>query len=222
MTIKRVSVPFLIVLMSLTIVSAQESTESDTTQTPFRKGRWFTGLSGNISSNNSRLDNASQKVFSNGYRIDFFNGRFSKDRWLRGFRLNIARTNNNEFADNETETLFAAPSVVHYLSKSSDGSFFVAISVGYVRSFQRSTIQGQSTVSQEVIKGNGYGGEIGLGYSYAITDHVLFDLGIDVNSFRVAANRTLEPSGERTKERLNFGGILLSFGFNVVLDNFFF
>ncbi|WP_299458816.1 hypothetical protein [uncultured Microscilla sp.] len=208
-------------LFCTTYLSAQEA-KTDSSQTPFRKGRWFTGLSGSIESN-SGSRSSGNNFFSNGYHIEFFNGKFSGGRFLPGFRLGLARTSdNNEFTENESETLFAAPTFVKYLSDNSQGSVFISIAFGYVRFFQKSIIQNGTASIKEVTRGNGYGGEIGIGYSYAITDHLVFDLGVDINSFRVVANKSIDPSGLTIRENIAFGGILFSFGFNVILDKYFF
>ncbi len=203
--------------------TAQDETGSDTLQTPFRKGRWFTGLSGSISSNNSQLNNSGTQNFTSQYSLDFFNGRLTKGRWLPGLRLSLSRSNSNEFGESESETLFVGPGLYHYLMKNRpEGSVYVTGTFGYARFFQRTEILAGNSVARQVLKGDGFGGEVGLGYAYAITDNILFDLGFTFSNFQISAKQTVEPSTTPTDEDLSFGGIAFRFGFNVLLDDFFF
>ncbi|MFY0601626.1 MAG: hypothetical protein JXR03_18275 [Cyclobacteriaceae bacterium] len=198
-----------------------ETNSEDSVRTPFRKDRRLTGLSGSISSGTNEINN--QKTFSNRYSLNFVNGQFSNNGWLFGARINATRENSEGFSTQESESLFAGPMVAYYFAKnSSQGSLFLQVSPGYVR-FRSETIAGQGAMaSRDVLKGQGVGGIIKLGYSYVIHDRVVFDLGVDVSDYGIWAERKQEPSANISKERISVSDISFSFGFNILLEDYFF
>ncbi len=120
-----ITVLFATLLSSLTAF-AQEVSE-DSLTTPFREGRWLTGLSGGISSGSTSFDTASTNAFTNQYSFDFTTGKFFKDRWLLGGVFKMQRENSRQFVDLESESLLLAPMLSYYLSNNKQGSIFFLI-----------------------------------------------------------------------------------------------
>ena len=195
----------MILFPSLTTYAQQ--TQQDSTSTPFRKGRWLTGLAGSISSTTSVLGSAGGSDFTSQYSFDISNGKFVSDRWLVGVLFFANRDNSEGLVSRESETLFIGPSIAHYLSNLEYGSVFVKVAPGYAQFRERvSTVQNGST-TQNRVEGSGIGGALSLGYSYVIHDRIAFDLGVNINTFWIGAERSVDPDGLRSDETINVSDI---------------
>ena len=220
-TTARLTFPFLALLFCSTLAFSQ-SQEDDSVTTAFRKGRWLTGLSGGISSSSTKLDTASQQAFGNQYSFDFSTGKFFKDRWLLGGLFRIQRDNSRQFVELESETLLVAPLISYYLTNNKQGSIFFSIAPGYSRFREKTVIIVGGTPSQELLSGGGFGLFTQLGYSFVLNDRVVFDLGLGLNNNWIRAKREIDGGGTSSKTDIAIGTVLFSFGFNVILDEFFF
>ncbi len=204
------------------LAGAALAQSSDSLSTPFRKGRWLTGLSGGISSSSTKLDTASQRAFGNQYAFDFSTGKFFKDKWLLGGILRMQRDNSRQFVELESESLLVGPILSYYLTDNPQGSIFFSMAPGYARFREKTVVLIATTPTQEVLEGGGFGLFVQLGYSYVLHDHIVFDLGLGVNNTWIGANREFDASRSVNKANIHIGTVIFSFGFNVVLDQFFF
>ncbi len=193
----------------------------DSLDTPFRKGRWLTGLSGSISSNTNNVSSVDEKTITNEFGLNLSTGKFIKDRWLLGGNLNADRASSAGSIDRTTESLFVGPFIAHYLSSSSRGSLFTKLSAGYVR-FRDETQVNTQVPTELLSEGGGFGTLVGLGYSYVIHDKIAFDIGLNLNLFWIGLDQEQRPSGDVSSENLRISNIAFTFGFNVILDDFFF
>ena len=212
-------------LLSLLVFSdamASDQQDSVNNPTPFRKGRWLTGLSGSISSGSSSLSPTASGVSRNQYAMDFATGRFVKDRFLVGMIFQVSRTNSEEFIKRTAETLFLGPSASYYLSDSEQGSLFVTGSVGFAKFRDETELQQNGTLTRVEIDGNGLGSILRFGYAFVIHDRISFDLGLNLTTYWLSADRLSQPGNTTTKENFRVGDLSFSFGFNVLLDDFFF
>ena len=199
-----------------------QQAESDSTVSAFRKGRWVTGLSGGISSSSTKLDTASQRAFGNQYAFDFRTGKFFRDQWLIGGIFRMQRDNSRQFVEIESESLLAAPLISFYLSENPQGSIFFAVAPGYSRFKEKTVVLVAGTPSQEVLEGGGFGLLTQLGYSYVLHDRIVFDLVLGLNNTWINGKRAIDSSQSSRKADIHIGTVIFSFGFNVVLDQFFF
>jgi len=209
-------------LMIVGFPSSCQDPDSTDLPTPFRKGRWLTGLSGTISSSTVERDTATQKTFSNQYGIAIRSTRFVADRWAVGLNLSLTRLNSDAFIEETSEILQVGPLVRFYTSKNPRGSMFLQGSVVYSKFEERTKISDPNFNFHTVIKGGGVGVDFGIGYSYVLSEKVLFDLAMnyDINFIDATVeDRVLFTS---VKERITRGAILFSFGFNILIDEFFF
>lgn len=214
---------FVLLLFAIFGIQAQSiSVTSDSLNTPFREGRWLTGLSGSISSNTNTVGTSETKTITNEFGLNLSTGKFIKDRWLLGGKINTDRASSAGTVDRTTESLFIGPFVSHYLSSNARGSLFTTLSTGYVRyreETQLNTLQAANELSSE---GGGFGGLVGLGYSYVIQDKIAFDIGFNLNLFWVGVDQEELPSGTISSQNIAISNIAFTFGFNVILDDFFF
>jgi hypothetical protein len=160
-------------------VIAQEEKDSLDITTPFRKGRWLTGLSGSISSGANSLDTIGSGVTRNQYAIDLRTGKFLKDRLLLGGLVLLSRSSTKEFTKRTLETLYIGPLVTWYLTDDDKGSLFVSGSGGFVNFRDESGFIQSGIPSQILIDGNGAGILLRFGYSYVLHDRVAFDLSLN-------------------------------------------
>lgn len=194
----------------------------DTTATAFKKGRWLTGLSGSISSTSTQRENSDNKTSSNNFGINFETGKFVKDRFLVGGKFKTNRNNTNGRVERTTETIFIGPFSNYYFSGNSSGSLFVSGALGYVRFKDKSEIEQSNLLIQETGEGSGLGALIGFGYSYTINAFIALDLGVNVDLFWVNIDEESIPSGEISNANISSNDLSFSFGFKVILDDFFF
>ena len=118
---------------STALLSAQDSIPSDSVTTPFRKGRWLTGISGGISSSRVDIRSEDAESSSNEYNFNILGGNFVEDRWLVGGIIQMDRSDAEGLSDLTTESLFLGPLASRYLSDSDRGSIFILVSPGYTR-----------------------------------------------------------------------------------------
>ena len=196
--------------------------QNDTIKTAFRKGRWLTGFSGTISSTNTRINNNDFKTTSNNYGINIESGKFVKDRFLIGGLLQVNRISSEGNFDKTTETFYLGPFANYYFMDGLTGSLYARLSMGYVRYKDETEFNTEDLIIQEFSEGGGFGSIFGVGYSYTMNDFVAFDLGINVNVFWVTVDQETQPSQTIVNSNVNSSDISFSFGFNIILDDFFF
>ncbi|MFP2997545.1 autotransporter outer membrane beta-barrel domain-containing protein [Spongiivirga sp. MCCC 1A20706] len=215
----RLILVFLLSILSFSLPA--QSKDSLTSDTPFRKGRWLTGLDGVISSSTSEIAGVEGKTTSNQFGINISTGKFVKDRLLLGGAFQAQRTSGSGNINRATETLFIGPMGNYYLSNNSKGALFLQLSAGYVRYLDDTTVAQANSNVQFESEGNGFGAIVGVGYSYVINNRIAFDLAFNVNSFWI--NVDTETSDNMVlNETITVSDTLFSFGFNVLLDDFFF
>ncbi|RKN81365.1 outer membrane beta-barrel protein [Ulvibacterium marinum] len=221
---KRINAYFIFVLFLLLSfpLQAQQNKSQDSLHTPFRKGRWLTGLSGNISSNTNKERSSDVKLITNEFGLNLSTGKFIKDRWLLGGNLRADRGSSSGNIDRTTESLFLGPFTSYYLTENERGSLFAKLSSGYVRYGEETSFNDLNNPIQEISEGDGFGVLIGLGYSYVINDQIAFDIGFDLNLFWVGIDQEQQPSGIIDSQNISISNTAFSFGFNVILDDFFF
>jgi len=205
-----------------TNITAQEI-KKYSTETPFRKGRWLTGLAGSISSGTTENTSLGNKSSSNQYGINISTGKFIKDRVLAGFLFNIQRLNfEGDAVKKNTEILSIGLGASYYFSKSKIGSLFFNLSPVFVVYRDETSLKLESEFTELLSNGEGIGILSTLGYSYVLHDRISFDLGLttNVNWLNVEENR----GPEEGINNVNFvlSDLSFTFGFNVLLDEFFF
>jgi len=210
-----------ILLFSLVSFSGYTQTK-DSTMTAFKKGKWLTGLSGTISSNTSQERNSNTKQVLNSYGINIETGKFIKNRWLIGGKFNANRSSLGGSVDRTTETLYIGPYSNYYFTDSKTGSLFGSLSVGYVRYRDKTQLIQFNEVAQAFSEGSGLGSIIRLGYSYTINSSIAFDLGLNVNLFWVDISQEFLPIQNPIDTSISVSDMSFSFGFNIILDDFFF
>lgn len=209
-------------LAESTSVTAQEI-KKDSTETPFRKGRWLTGLSGSISSGTIENTSSGNKSSSNQYGIEIGTGKFIEDRILVGFLFNIQRQNiESDIVKKSTEILFIGIPASYYFSKSNIGSLFYNLSPGYVVYRDEAAVLLNDEFTNSLSKGNGIGILSTLGYSYVLHDRIAFDLGLTLNVNWLSVEQNRSSDGSINNVNFVLSDLSFTFGFNVLLDQFFF
>ena len=210
----------LLTCSSLGLLWAQDSIPRDSAQTPFRQGRWFTGLAGGISSTRADVKSEDSNNSSNEYSIAISGGNFIKDRWLIGGIIQFDRTDADGLTDLNTEILFIGPQAIRYLSDAERGSLYLGLSPGYTRYRNVARITDDLTFNEEIAEGSGLGLILSFGYSYVIFDRVSFDIGVALVQRWLEVERTQMPGNVVFSDDINLRDISFSFGFRVLLDKF--
>ena len=202
--------------------SLQTDNDSLAITTPFRKGRWITGLNGTISSGSNSLDNSASGVTRNQYAIDFRTGKLVKDRLLVGGVLSFSRSNSDEFLKRTLESLFAGPLTTWYLTDGEQGSLFLSGAAGYVSFRDESALDQSNNPPAILIDGDGFGILVGFGYSYVLHDRVAFGMSLNFENSWLSASVLETPENISRQENFIVADLSFSFGFSVILDKFFF
>lgn len=218
---KLIVLLFLTFNMSLTFAQDTIPTNTkDSISTPFRKGRWLTSLSGSISTSTNELRSTNSKSISNDYAINLSTGNFFKERWLFGITFQAAKQETKGDINVVGESFYIGPQFARYFSKTEEGSLFLNVSPGFVLYRSLANING-ITEFQEESEGNGFGTLISLGYSYVIRDLISFNIGFSLQYAWINAD-TVNIEGVVGSDNVTLSNISFTFGFGVILDDFFF
>ena len=197
---------------------AQDDIPSDTLPTPFRQGRWLSGISGSISSSTNKTRSTDIESTTNQFGISLDGGKFIKDRWLIGGIVNFEGSDFEGNASISSETFFVGPMVSHYFSDSPRGSLFMSFAPGYSRYIDNlRSSQGPANLIQES-SGSGFGINVSLGYSFVIEDRIAFDIGFDISQawFSVEVEDRIEDIN--FSENIALNNIAFKFGFRILLN----
>jgi|GEM_PF-1469504 len=192
----------------------------DSTLTPFRKGRWLTSLSGSISSTSNELKSTKNKTISNEFGINLSTGKFFKERWLLGLTFQANKQEAKGNLNNTGEILYIGPQIARYFSKTKDGSLFLNVSPGFVL-YRRLTSINEIPDFRDESDGSGFGTLVSLGYSYVIRDLISFNIGFNLQYGWIDVN-TVDINGMMDSDNITISNVSFTFGFGVILDDFFF
>jgi hypothetical protein len=206
------------------ICLAQE-VEKDTTKTesvtPFRKGRWLTGLTGFIASGSTENTLTGNKSISNRYRIEINTGKFIKDRINVGLSANMERSNTEDknVEENTSETFFIGPKGTYYVSGSEIGSIYFSLSPGYALYSDKLGAIIEDDYTEFTNKGGGFGFLFTFGFAYVIHDRVTFDLGLNYNVYWLHLNQENSANNFSDNVSYEISNLSFSFGFKILLDS---
>ncbi len=208
------------ICMGYSEIIAQTSA-ADSTVTPFRKGRWITGITGGINSSLVDVKSEEGRNTSNEYNINIIGGKFFRDRWLIGGIIQMDRSDADDLTDFTTELIYVGPMISRYFSNSENGSIYLLLSPGYSRYRNLIRIADDLEVIEESSEGSGFGLLINLGYSYVVFDRIAFDIGVTVSQRWLEIERTQQPGNINFEDDIGLRSTSFSFGFRVLLDRFF-
>lgn len=205
---------------------AQDSTvvqsTKDSTLTPFQKGGWLSGLSGNFSSSTLKLNSAENLISSNSLGLEIFTGTFIKERFLLGINLAARSSSGNGLIESESETLLVGPSVSYYFLDESYGSLYLKVLPGYLRVRESSVFRPNDQIINELAEGPGFALQTRLGFAYALSSRIILDVGVGTTFSWADITYTSDILESTTTESVFSNTTFFSFGFNVLLDEFFF
>ena len=218
---------FLVLLLSLLCMGQQgrawaQDTSADTLSTPFKKGRWLSGLSGSFSSNTLKLESEEGLLSTNSYGLEIFTGVFFRDRWFIGFNLLGYSSSGSGLIERKSESLIIGPSLSHYFLKEPYGSLYVSILPGYIRIREEGSIVEGDGINTRLAEGPGFAARLRLGYAYVISRRIVLDVGVGSTLSWLDVNYSSDLESINGTESIFSNATFFSFGFNVLLDEFFF
>lgn len=199
-----------------------QNDSNDSVVTPFRKGRWLSGLRGSFSSNTLEVNNSSDLVSSNSYNLEMFTGVFFEDRWFLGGNVLAGRSSGSGLINRESETFLIGPSLAYYFLKESYGSLYLSTLPGYLRIRETSGVEFGEQVINQTLEGPGFALRTRLGYAYVISDRIVLDVAVGTTLAWVSAEFDPANGEEKRTDSIFSNATFFSFGFNVLLDEFFF
>lgn len=210
-------------LLATTISEAlAQDSSGDTITTPFRKGRWLSGLNGTFNSSTLKLGSSDELFTTNSYGLEIFTGAFFKDRWFAGFNLLATSSNGAGLIERESESLLVGPSISYYFLKEPYGSLYVNLLPGYIRIREEGSVQSEQEVIVQRADGPGFATRMRLGYSYVISRRIVLDVGVGTTLSWLDVEYRTDLTNSVRGESVFSNSTFFSFGFNVLLDEFFF
>lgn len=182
----------------------------------------MSGLSGSFSSNTLKLESEEGLISSNSYGLEIFTGTFFKDRWFVGFNVLGLSSEAAGLIERKSETLLIGPSVSHYFLKEPYGSLYVGVLPGYIRIREEGSIRNEGAITKQLTEGPGFSIRVRLGYSYVISRRIVLDVGVGTTLSWLDVNYSSDLELINRKESIFSNATFFSFGFNVLLDEFFF
>jgi len=205
-----------------TWAGAQQLADSSEYEGPFTKGRYVTGLSGSIRSA-ALSDNllSSNRRFLEGYQLGTNSGYFFRDRMALGLNFRVSRDVQESFSRIETETLQIGPWFRYYASREAKGSVYPEISLQYVN-FSDNTRSINNSIDERRLTSSGLGVELGVGFTYVISEHIGFDIGLNYFGGFLNGKSTTSGIPGTQQESFYLGQLNFRFGFIAMVDEFFF
>lgn len=220
--IKQLLIIFLGILsISSSPLFSQTTQDTISVSTPFAKGRWITGIAGSISSGSNTLNTSGEGMNINQYAIDYRTGKFARDRLLVGGLFSLSRDNIESVNSRTLETLYAGPMVAWYLSDDDQGSLFIN-AAGVFSKFRDETHLENEIGTEQIRDGLGGGMMLRLGYSFVLHKRITFDLSLNYSKMWLVSNETEQEISSVYTDDFTVTDLSFSFGFNIILDHFFF
>jgi hypothetical protein len=194
----------------------------DSLLTPFRKGRWLSGLNGSFSSFTLKVQSTENLVSTNAYGLGIFTGTFFKDRWFAGLSIFAESATGRGLIDRESESLLVGPLASYYFLKEPYGSLYLSVLPGYLRIRESGSFELEDQIVQETSEGPGFAARIRLGFAYVISDRIVLDVGVGSTFAWLDTEFTSSIRDNSLNESIFSNTTFFSFGFNVLLDEFFF
>jgi hypothetical protein len=199
-----------------------DNLSQDSVLTPFRKGRWLSGLSGTFNSSTLNIESSDNLVSANSYGLEIFTGAFFKDRWFLGANIFVNSSTGDGLIKKESESLLIGPSVAYYFLKEPYGSLYLGVLPGYIRIRESAAVEPQGELIQELAEGPGFATRVRFGFAYVISDRIVLDVGVGTSLAWVDANFSSTIGETDRTEAIFSNSTFFTFGFNVLLDEFFF
>lgn len=209
----------LLILLILGWGTALSAQAPDSLPNPYRQGRWLAGLAGTINSSNTnqgfRLPDTSN--FANDHLIELRGGYFLTDRLPVGFFVSTRRQNSVEEFERASEILFIGGWARYYLLPDA-ASLYPEFSLFFVNFYNQIalSVDGVGRLNS-VVRGNGIGGSLGLGFSYAFSDLLVFDIALKYNLYAISGQIEDRIAGTREDRNFTTGEVMFAFGFNVLI-----
>jgi len=182
----------------------------------------MTGLNGSFSSNTVEIGSTEGLASTNQYGLEISTGLFVKDRWFIGAHVNAQRGSGGGFIERDFETFLIGPSVSYYFLKDHFGSLYLRMLPGYVRLRDETRFEQATALITENVEGPGFGLNFRLGYSYVINDIIVLDVGLDNGFAWLDVKVESDLDNVDLQQDIFNNSTTFSFGFSVILDEFFF
>lgn len=177
-------------------------------------------LDGAISSsitNRSNQLGGSEKVL-NSYHI---NARLAKVV-ARNFGLGLSFTtqkySSQQLVQIDTEVLMIGPWSAYYFTTDQPGGIFIQGALYYVNYYEENTFLAIIPPIKEDVKGQGFAGALGFGYTHVFFDRVGLELSIIYNQARIFSELTDSSVNRTSKDDFTRVDIYFSFGFTVLFN----
>jgi hypothetical protein len=182
----------------------------------------LSGLGGSFNSNTLKLASSEELFSSNSYGIEIFTGKFFKDRWFAGFNVIAISSSGSGLIERESESLLIGPSLSYYFMKEPYGSLYASVLPGYIRVREEGSFLNEGEILNQRAEGPGFATRLRLGFSYVISRRIVLDVGVGTNLAWLDLSYLSEFEDASRQESIFSNGTFFSFGFNVLLDEFFF
>ncbi|MFC2107160.1 hypothetical protein ACFLRY_02370 [Bacteroidota bacterium] len=216
MLIQRSNILSLFFLFVVINTYSQDSISDDT---PFRKGRWYLGLDGNVKSQfQTQAFNIFDNInFTNGYNLRVKGGYFPLNYFTFGPLFTIGRQNVQENINEEFELLKIGGWFRYYLAKNSNASLYPDIALVFANYYAHSKFEHPTDPFDLVTKGVGPGVILGLGFDYVIEDIIALEIILNYNFTYFFGESQDQLKNTEKYKQFSVGEIQLTLGFAILL-----
>ena len=102
------------------------------------------------------------------------------------------------------------------------GSLYLSVLPGYIRVRETSSVNADRRLIEQNVEGPGFALRTRLGYAYVIADRIVLDVGVGTSLAWLDVTVDSEALGTNRKDSIFSNSTFFTFGFNVLLDEFFF
>ncbi len=135
-----------------------------------------------------------------------------------GMVLNIDKVTINNLLVVDDEVLSAGPWMSYYFTKGQPGGLFVQGAMLYVNYYEKIAFSSSSQSIDEVAKGKGIGGEIGLGYTYIAFERIGLELSMNYRRVQIWSEINNDIDNTQSHNTFSQVGINFKFGFIILFN----
>jgi hypothetical protein len=179
----------------------------------------MTSINGFITSSNTELSagNGQSDNFSNNFYYSLSGSYFLKDRFSLGLYAGFTRTSSEELIIRETEGFLIGPALRYYLSKNKEGSLYFQGGLFYSRFYDRTALLSIPVPFDNILRGKGLGGNLGLGYSYVFKDLLILEIGFNNNFSSLKGKNTNRITQNISNQEFFNYELSFRFGFGIII-----
>ena len=214
------------VITGIFLMTPADAAPADSTRldSVLLKGTWLSGLNGYLASTsqNSGLGSGSWGDFINNYNFEIKTGVVHSRRIATGLFLNAQRISNEGNGTYESDLLGTGIWSRYFIGSMPYGRFYPEISVFYANFHEQRNISFGNFAATESLSGQGVGLKTLIGFMYFVNRNIGLDVNYGAQITEIWGKQIDFGNNEPYRVTAGRVSVIFSFGFVVMLNEFFF